>query len=1004
MTLHSTEDTVFITVKIVANVGMMVSFNNNAVNNVEKYLMNNRVVINTSGRDGQDGSKGYSGYNSSYGGYGSNGSSGQAAGDITVHINVDGDKIRIVPSHGTLNYSLPLGNGYSEIALIANGGNGGRGGAGGTGGDGANGSDGRDACRVFSGKDGEWGKNGGSGGKGGSGGNGGNAGNINVEVSEADADTLMLLASPLQQPGKGGSGGQGGSGGRGGAGGRGGRSYTYSTTRSVREVHNNVVSHRNVTEYTTVPGGTNGYPGREGSRGQNGEDGHPGRNARFQIRVDGNTYNRIYDLSVKSFSPIRLDDGICEPGETLAIERLNIENTGGMPTPSRQAVIVSLKNNQWISFDDSNQVRLLGPVGVRANRDVDQPLVFTVNSNRNAVTIDDTFVQTAELGFQLVMSRVNVPFRHASQQVTKLTIRYPAEISTIASDPVVGRGEELPFTIQLRNVSNKDLGLNARERRYIGLTLTGHDAKQKVGGVTFLNSDSMQTYQFTQRLLFDLEMLSANSAVSISGTLRFPLDTEAYQFRRYSYKLFLGKYNDPSDHEVIQERCFQVQIAERFAFNPNADLVLVVNDQTQKADIDAWKAMANQLGTLINIWNVSLYNGFSYTKKLNGELSFMDTMKDKVIIILNNQITINHVQTRATDLLDVMEIFEAAKHANIATYIVGGGFNLAKAIKPLQEMDYPVESIEDHKYFGRKPTREEFHKLIEERTQAKKKQNPDQRFVPVAYFQPECLDADDISLRHLWRLGSMEMRESLNQSQAHIIVHDSLELSHTHFYNVIKLLPFEKKLALFELQIARSPKTANLISFVILSDLADEMMMLGKEKWNDDFTREKLSASLFRLKLFINYPFNMIMRLNLLEPLVRFEYVARQLPSGFDKVLFPFACRRYRLSSVIVDEIDLHLKATYSLEEIEEMRELIKSELAELKREDLLSKVLMPYQDGVQYDHHIDIGSVNEPGDLPAYRRRFSMFVERQNVFKHPHQRNEVINKLKPLCRFELKK
>ena len=71
---------------------------------------------------------------------------------------------------------------------------------------------------------------GGNGGNGTSGGHGGNGGFVQIIVSEADMDLLLMLGPILVSGGKGGAAGENGHGGRGGPGGSGGNSYSWTTT------------------------------------------------------------------------------------------------------------------------------------------------------------------------------------------------------------------------------------------------------------------------------------------------------------------------------------------------------------------------------------------------------------------------------------------------------------------------------------------------------------------------------------------------------------------------------------------------------------------------------------------------------------------------------------------------------------------------------------------------------------------------------------------------------
>jgi hypothetical protein len=87
-----------------------------------------------------------------------------------------------------------------------------------------------DAGRYHNGTSGGPGGSGGNGGNGTSGSNGGEGGFVQIIVTEAEMDLLLMLAPIKVHGGKGGAAGRNGVGGAGGPGGRGGRPHTYSTT------------------------------------------------------------------------------------------------------------------------------------------------------------------------------------------------------------------------------------------------------------------------------------------------------------------------------------------------------------------------------------------------------------------------------------------------------------------------------------------------------------------------------------------------------------------------------------------------------------------------------------------------------------------------------------------------------------------------------------------------------------------------------------------------------
>jgi hypothetical protein len=58
-------------------------------------------------------------------------------------------------------------------------------------------------------------------------------------------------------------------------------------------------------------------------------------------------YDEIYDLELLDYE-LDLGDRSAEPSNQIAIRQLTVQNTGGMPTPGRQPVVISLPAGRWV--------------------------------------------------------------------------------------------------------------------------------------------------------------------------------------------------------------------------------------------------------------------------------------------------------------------------------------------------------------------------------------------------------------------------------------------------------------------------------------------------------------------------------------------------------------------------------------------------------------------------------------------------------------------------------
>ena len=315
----------------------------------------------------QDG-RGYTGQSAPPGRHGRNGQDatraerGQDGGDIEVTLRPIGEDEHRVELMGrrttpdqrviTIRELLTVGE-SGDVRLLAVGGQGGNGGRGGDGESGGKGLRGVDANRWSDGEDGQRGGDGGSGGVGTGGADGGRGGNIVVQTDQSDTHLLMLTRC-FVHGGKGGSPGAHGLAGPGGPGGDGGDAYSWTTSSTEYVTDANGKSQpRRVTHRHRNRGGANGPPGRTGRSAQGqlltGATGADGQ-VRIFVRDGQHTleYLRRYEVEVTSYD-VELTDRFAEPTSALRVDNITVQNTGGMPTPTRLPVEILLATSRWVT-------------------------------------------------------------------------------------------------------------------------------------------------------------------------------------------------------------------------------------------------------------------------------------------------------------------------------------------------------------------------------------------------------------------------------------------------------------------------------------------------------------------------------------------------------------------------------------------------------------------------------------------------------------------------------
>lgn len=985
-------------------------------------VQENKIYIKANGRNGsagavgKDGSGGGSNGNGAKGTDGQDGAHGQNANSINVKLRSDKAVQKVILEVENSDvHLLTLGDKNNEIILNANGGNGGDGGRGGHGGRGGDGRNGQNATQSSRGTNGGNGGRGGKAGNGGKGGNAGDAADIVVEVAGKDIDLLMLV-TPELSGGHGGSGGHAGMAGSGGHGGRGGHSYSWTTLMSVsngRTGHVAVIPHYN-------SGGSSGSAGASGRSGNDGSVGSQGKDGVYNIIVPNlGTYHERYDITVVSYS-IQSPDGIIEPGEELDVVNLKLKNISTMPSPPK--IELSVVQNDWVLFDPADTLIVPNGLLPKHKYTFPTPLKFKLNSADKAIpAVDSTFHDVANVRFRAIVPRVQKEFARVANTVQSLEVRYPVEMSAVENILTTSRDKEAPFAMEIRNISSKPIGIKTAEKRFLGVTFA------VTGGIKgkyleLYNKADKTRQTLSQPINANVDFLAPGESTYFSGTIKFTSPkTPAYTKVTLTFSLQLGELHG-DEKETIQQRNFQLQLADDYHFDENADFILVTNNKMKRKTVKQWAAIAESLGTKISIWNTSLYDGLSYTKMRHDRESFVSQLKDKVIVILNNGFTTNNKEiVKSTDYLDQLEIFEAAANAGISTYVVGDGFDVSTAIMPLKqqlqanpkedrvEPYYPEFTANESFVLWKKPTKQHLVDRVLRLNKKLEKKYPADRNMLVFDFDPK-----EIGRAFLadWKLGAVQIRSTLGKCRAHIAQRKTKmhyhQVDNFDVYNILKLMPFNKKLQYISACL-QYKNYLDILAQAIVSDLTQELLVFGKHKWQGDFSKSTMAASLDILNSLMRYDFTSICnnaegKQFLSELMVTYSYAAKCLPSMSDQHVLPIFKRRHVISDICKEKINEFVRNYFPELNFHAMKKQFAMNLKDSSRAVFLRKSCSPRNLDTIFDYQATLPLIASKSNLPVYHERVSTFNEGSNFFTTNKQRDKAASACEKNCKFELTK
>ena len=596
------------------------------------------TTITVTGSNGYPGQRGFDGSHSSHahgqsGGNATAGTSAMNGGMINVELRVDTNGQVIVSGwqSNNLNPAQPFNFVLLKDSLFLNadGGGGGAGANGGNGGRGGDGTNGSDATRWSNGSNGTNGFSGGDAGAGSSGGNGGNGGQITITVTEETCYMLMKIKASVLggRSGLRGSHGVVGSGGRGGSG---GRSHHWTTER--KEWHAGRNEHIMVSHSHSNPGGSDGHRGTNGNqsgyRPADGICGKAGIIVYNLIRSDGSVLSSDTPFDVKILSDKlsnSLDTDIHEFGDVFTLTSIVAKNKGGLPTPSHlfNALTVDVNTNSYLSVISNNtecgsipaqqEVTMGGSIELQAT-DFITPSAMRAEQHLEIKLTPS--IQTKTM--------THIPFGHTHTR--KLTLTHPIELSNSTFLPTLAQGQTGRLLIELKNISNRDLGEDLIDKH------SGEDTYAKTSRKIIVLVESVNP----NILILDDNNIPKNSfeyklrgKSQIQDYIRISVSNSAPNFQKVQFKVKL-MISHVRDHHlvVIQERTHDFQISSPYEGSSSARVLLMISDKTTAPEINTWRSFYTSIGMNTAVLNVSV----------DGIINFDDLsmFKGSSIVILDS--------------------------------------------------------------------------------------------------------------------------------------------------------------------------------------------------------------------------------------------------------------------------------------------------------------------------------------------------------------------------------
>lgn len=325
------------------------------------------------------------------------------------------------------------------------------------------------------------------------------------------------------------------------------------------------------------------------------------------------------------------------------------------------------------------------------------------------------------------------------------------------------------------------------------------------------------------------------------------------------------------------------------------NMLLVVNGSTTRDEIDTWRQFASILHMNILCYDASYYNGFGYNMEV---VNVLGEMRNGIVIILNNGYYRNddpayfNNHFHVDQFLRTSVIFEAARRRSVRTFVINGNkgldmrllaypsetfvnvqphssrssFTKATVEAPFVENSECLKAEHDlisvsgkHVFF--QPSEKKLTRKSDGLEVALNKARPDRTYFTIDTFEKQKISTSFLFIQK-YRLGTIECRRGLDTTNA-LIGLWNLQLgagpAAQLYFVAMKLLPFEKKLAVLCASPGKTVPHLDILIDATLSDIADEVSLYVLHKRDylmSGIPSSQLPTCMLKLKLFAtqNYP------------------------------------------------------------------------------------------------------------------------------------------------------
>ncbi|KAI1743032.1 hypothetical protein F4680DRAFT_410839 [Xylaria scruposa] len=388
--------------------------------------------------------------------------------------------------------------------------------------------------------------------------------------------------------------------------------------------------------------GLDGLDGHTGTLGNSvldrGMDGLQGNVTIAVEKSDGSRqeYSSLYSLALTDFDvEDENGDGIFEPGEHLFVRRITIQNSGGMPSPTRP-IQLSLVESDWFKLIDGLDGRTFLPsIGEGSSVTIDGPIKVLIRE-REEHEIPETgvlFIRHEAIHLNAVMPWIEREISNFDFNKV-IEIKYPCELRNFQALATVAQGSQSKLSFEVYNHGSVSIGPRGYNPRVVEIDVS---FPKEFGEL------ESEPDQWRESITITPNDIRGRKGLVQKRQLRVHSYAPSYQHVAALFKLYLGKPNQAGSdgqHEVNLVHVVEIwmQVSDHYVIHPGASFLLVTNSETvDKRAQSIRRFINNSLRMEIDTWNVSLYAGLDLRDQDSGAMqNVISRYHGKTIIFLGN--------------------------------------------------------------------------------------------------------------------------------------------------------------------------------------------------------------------------------------------------------------------------------------------------------------------------------------------------------------------------------